>query len=417
MRKWLISIVIVGILTALPVACMAADNNVLKDMTGHWSEAQVAKAVKNGWINGYPDKTFRPDKTITRAEFTKMALAADRLIPGSDNALLYETGRQQYKEKEEFAINFDEKRSLMEYEQKPLTDMSSHWLTKQGWTTIALNYGMLVSEDYAYSGYRFDPDKPITRYEMAIIMDRMLGLVNPATADHPGEETGFSDDNNIKDWQKGYVIEAQKSGVLRGYPDGSFHGEKTATRAEAVTMVQNALDYMEKGIDKDINVKVIHHDYSGEWEEEVLSATVQNIDGILYIPADRCHAVDNYYTSRGIDYASGSYVRWAPVNQGLILNRGMKNYLILAGSKDIYSRSAFSTDPTFGLDKYTYGPPRDVSVIPPRMLYGHLMIGLKPVIKTDSNQGNCFPGYNTAFWNPGSKNASIRFLPTESSRD
>ena len=101
---------------------------------------------------------------------------------------------------------------------------------------------------------------------------------------------GFTDDGNMMDWQKGYVIEARKAGVLQGYPDGSFHGERTATRAEAVTMVQNALDYMEKGIDKDITVKVIHHNYSGDWEQNVPEAMVQNIDGVLYIPADRCHA-------------------------------------------------------------------------------------------------------------------------------
>lgn len=174
-------------------------------------------------------------------------------------------------------------------------------------------------------------------------------------------------------------------------------------------MVQNALDYMEKGIDKDIRVKVIHHNSSGDWEQEVPSVMVQSIDGVLYIPADRCHAVDNLYTYRGVDYASGSYVTWAPVTQGLILNREMKSYLILAGSEDVYSRYAYSTDPTFGLDKYTFGPPQEVYVIPPRMLYGHLMIGLKPVEKTDINKGNGFPEDNTIFWDAGAKSASMRF--------
>lgn len=416
MRKWLLSAVIIGLLVSLPATCFASNDTSLKDLKGHWSEAQVTKAVKTGWINGYPDKTFRPENTITRAEFTKMALAADRLIPGSDNALLYETGKQQYKGDTEIAVNSEDQRTLTEYEQKPLTDMNSHWLTKQGWTNIALNYGMLVSEDYAHSGYRFDPDKPITRYEMAIIMDRMLGLVNPSMYDHSGEDTGFTDDGNMKDWQKGYVIEARKAGVLQGYPDGSFHGERTATRAEAVTMVQNALDYMEKGIDKDITVKVIHHNYSGDWEQNVPEAMVQSVDGILYIPADRCHAVDYFYTDRGVDYASGSYVTWAPVTQGLILNREMKSYLIFAGSQDVYSRHMYSQDSPFTLDAYSYEPVQMNTVIPPRMLYGHLMIGLKPVEKTDSNKDNCFPVENTIFWDAGAKSASMRFLPQESPR-
>ena len=248
------------LLISIPFASMAADKEGLKDLNGHWSEGQVTKAVETGWVNGYPDGTFRPEATITRAEFTKMALAADRLIPGSENAAMYESDRYQYSQlyesgKESYKDKQYPEGVFYEAPQESLTDVNNHWLTKQGWTTIALNYGMLVSEDYAHAGYRFYPDKPITRYEMAIIMDRMLGLVYPANENHKDENTGFTDDNSMKDWQRGYVIEAYNAGVLQGYPDGSFHGEKTATRAEAVTMVQNALDYMEKGLDPEITVK------------------------------------------------------------------------------------------------------------------------------------------------------------------
>ncbi|MDO4773127.1 MAG: MBG domain-containing protein, partial [Bacillota bacterium] len=39
------------------------------DLNGHWAEKYIASAVKKGWVNGYEDGTFRPDKYITRAEF------------------------------------------------------------------------------------------------------------------------------------------------------------------------------------------------------------------------------------------------------------------------------------------------------------------------------------------------------------
>ncbi len=38
------------------------------DISGHWSEAYVADAVAKGWIEGYGDGTFKPEKNITRAE-------------------------------------------------------------------------------------------------------------------------------------------------------------------------------------------------------------------------------------------------------------------------------------------------------------------------------------------------------------
>lgn len=39
------------------------------DIKGHWAEKYIASAVKKGWINSYKDNTFRPEQSITRAEF------------------------------------------------------------------------------------------------------------------------------------------------------------------------------------------------------------------------------------------------------------------------------------------------------------------------------------------------------------
>ena len=38
------------------------------DIAGHWAEFYIRMAAANGWIKGYPDGTFRPNKPITRAE-------------------------------------------------------------------------------------------------------------------------------------------------------------------------------------------------------------------------------------------------------------------------------------------------------------------------------------------------------------
>lgn len=35
---------------------------------GYWAAQQIGAAVQLGWINGYPDGTFRPDKGLSRAE-------------------------------------------------------------------------------------------------------------------------------------------------------------------------------------------------------------------------------------------------------------------------------------------------------------------------------------------------------------
>ena len=42
------------------------------DVQGHWAESYIAKATEYGYISGYPDGTFRPDANITRAEALKV---------------------------------------------------------------------------------------------------------------------------------------------------------------------------------------------------------------------------------------------------------------------------------------------------------------------------------------------------------
>lgn len=38
------------------------------DVIGHWAEEYITSSELKGWINGYPDNTFRPEQDITRAE-------------------------------------------------------------------------------------------------------------------------------------------------------------------------------------------------------------------------------------------------------------------------------------------------------------------------------------------------------------
>ncbi len=45
-----------------------ANDHLFSDVDGHWAEAYIAAASEKGLINGYPDGTFKPDRNVTRAE-------------------------------------------------------------------------------------------------------------------------------------------------------------------------------------------------------------------------------------------------------------------------------------------------------------------------------------------------------------
>ncbi|MCM3272728.1 S-layer homology domain-containing protein [Paenibacillus elgii] len=78
------------------------------------------------------------------------------------------------------------------------------------------------------SGYpdgTFGPDKPITRAEMATILSRTYGK------DGKKSSVSFTD-LPATHWAKEAIDQASASGLMDGYPDGSFKPEETITRAE-----------------------------------------------------------------------------------------------------------------------------------------------------------------------------------------
>ncbi len=170
------------------------------DVPGHWGELNIEYLIGRGSINGYPDGTFRPDGTITRAEFVKIAL-------GSVMPVEIATG--------------------------------SHWATEI--FDEAINQEILKIGEMPESNW----DKPITRYEMTMVMTRIAEkLLNEEKIGTVGIANILTDYNTVQQNQyyTTYVEQAYMKGLIRGYEDGSFQGTKTGSRAEASTMLARMLD-------------------------------------------------------------------------------------------------------------------------------------------------------------------------------
>lgn len=58
------------------------------DLTGCWAADEIAKAYGKGWVNGYGDNTFRPNGPITRAEAVTLINRVLRRLPETDEDLL-----------------------------------------------------------------------------------------------------------------------------------------------------------------------------------------------------------------------------------------------------------------------------------------------------------------------------------------
>ena len=147
------------------------------------------------FLNGYPDGSFGPDRSMTRAEVAAMFsnLLLDKNVP--------------------ITTSFSD-------------------VAEDAWYADAVN--MLASLDMivGYEDGTFRPDAPITRAEFTAIAMRFADAV-------PEGENIFSD-VHAGDWFYDVVVGSIQYGWIGGYEDGTFRPQNTITRAE-VTAITNRM--------------------------------------------------------------------------------------------------------------------------------------------------------------------------------
>ena len=104
------------------------------------------------------------------------------------------------------------------------------------WALNAINY---VTDKGFMKGRgenTFDPDTPITRQEMAVILARFGGYAEDTTS------PSFDDIDKAADWAKGYITALKAAGKINGYDNKNFGPTDKLTRAQAAKMVNYVLD-------------------------------------------------------------------------------------------------------------------------------------------------------------------------------
>lgn len=170
------------------------------DIAGSWAEAAIKRAVRQGIVSGYPDHTFKPNKSVTRAEFTVLlARTLEWKHAGTELA---------FTDQEQIGV----------------------------WATEAVAQAVQAGVLNGYEDGRFLPDAPITRAEMATMFARALGLQTPTNT------TAFADDEAIPEWAKSAVEASRIQGILIGRGDNRFEPNSSANRAEATMIMLRMLD-------------------------------------------------------------------------------------------------------------------------------------------------------------------------------
>lgn len=164
------------------------------DIKGHWAEDAIQKGVDKGLVNGYSDGTFKPNRPVTRAEFSKMLNLA-------------------------LGTNLTENISLSDVKSKD-------WYYDEVRKAVAAGYIT------GYTDKTFKPNNEITRQEAANMISKVLPNYGISTS-----LSGLKDDHKIASWAKAGVTAVYARGYMTGDSNKMYRPEGSLTRGEACAIL------------------------------------------------------------------------------------------------------------------------------------------------------------------------------------
>ena len=172
----------------------------------HWAYEDISGMVEQGILSGYPDGTFRPNNTITRAEFAKILVQALNLrkdIPATPT----------------------------------FVDLGpDHWAFEEV-ETVRNYLGAYLDENTGGLGFAPSADSIRQVVAMAIVMAQGYGDGNADL----NQLSRFLDRDEISPQLRNYVAVAVEKGFMRG-TDKGFEPQKALTRAEACALLSRIMN-------------------------------------------------------------------------------------------------------------------------------------------------------------------------------
>lgn len=162
--------------------------------SGYWAKSPIENTGTVGLVQGYPDGSFKPDRSLTRAELAALLVRAKEYkVPGRPVKVFKDVA-------------------------------ANHWAA--GYVEIAKRTGLIKG----YPDGRFRPNNRITNAEAITVVARFDGLSKKYG------ETAYKDvKKNF--WAAGYINAAQEAGMLSYINDTSLKPGQAVTRAESVQML------------------------------------------------------------------------------------------------------------------------------------------------------------------------------------
>ena len=178
------------------------------DTKNHWAQKSIDFLTELGAINGFPNNTFKPDGSVTRAEFAKIISLSFNIT--AKGATVFE-------------------------------DVSENDWFAQSVGALAENKIIL-----GYEG-KFNPNENIKREDAAVIIYRICNMLG-VTLEKSDLE--FTDKSSISDYAIDAICEILSKGLIKGDTLNKFNPQSSLTRAEAATVIERLYTLYKGGADK-----------------------------------------------------------------------------------------------------------------------------------------------------------------------
>ncbi len=234
----------------------------------YWAHSQIVKCTESGWLDGYPDGTFKPEDPITRAEAIKV-----------------------------FA------KFMNKTERKP-ANVKFKDVESDAWFYSYIGAAESIFPASWLATGNLSPDKALTREETVYMTVMAMGYGAEAEIANPYLIiNAYSDNADISETMKPFFSLATSKGIITGYSDGMARPAGEVTRAELSAILCRALEVPEKHRLRDEFAKknnICETNAIGVSDALLLQSTGD------YLTTEVVAKNDGYYTL-AIDYSHDSY--------------------------------------------------------------------------------------------------------------
>ncbi|MHB1128295.1 MAG: S8 family serine peptidase [Bacillota bacterium] len=243
------------IILTLIVAVLAAVGSAeaFSDLKNQWPAREADLLASRRVLTGYPDGTFRPQESVTRAQLAAIIVRA---------------------------LGMENEAAQLQGIKPPYRDLpSGYWAN--GYIQVARELGLVAG----FNDGTFRPGVPVQRDQMTTVLVRSLNYdLAESTLLQP---LPFTDSRSIGVWARPAVAVAIRRGLVGGFSDGTFRPALAVTRAQAAAFLARFLQ--ERGAQYDFQARLSGVDSTGKLkirlgDRELIFATSP---GVVFYQGDK----------------------------------------------------------------------------------------------------------------------------------